>query len=144
MNGQPAMRPRAGRTNRRLAVGLAVLLFLVAGCKTAAGSADGLSSLPNVQTIQLLTPSDNAGLKPHFVWQAIEGADSYFLAVFDAGGRPYWSWSGTAAEVYLGGINRPLSDGAGPALVEEMSWRVYAFDAGGMLIAVSNRQAIAP
>jgi hypothetical protein len=95
--------------------------------------------------IEQLTPEQGVGAYPRFEWTAVPGAARYMLFVFDTNGAMFWAWEGSAASVYLGGLDQPPTPGSmGPALDGPMSWAVGAFDAGGTLIAGSSARPIAP
>jgi hypothetical protein len=92
-----------------------------------------------------LTPTEGAGAFPLFEWEAVDGAVTYVLLVFDTeNGSAYWAWEGEATSIYLGGAEVPLEDASGPVLLRPMSWSVLAFDAEGALVGVSAVRAIAP
>ncbi len=96
-------------------------------------------------SIQLLTPSSGAGIKPLFEWSPIDGAAQYSLFLQFSDGQPYWTWTGTSTSIYLGGTDSPPpEDAAGPILEDGMSWSIIALDAQGNIIATSALQLISP
>ena len=98
-----------------------------------------------LETIELLTPASGVGQKPNFEWSAVDGAASYTLFVNFSDGQPYWTWSGEATSIYLGGYDSPPpADAAGPILLDGMSWAVIAFNAEANVIASSNLRPISP
>jgi hypothetical protein len=75
----------------------------------------------------------------------VEGAQRYLLIVRDADNATYWSWTGAATSVYLGGASaQPAEDAAGPRLEAGMAWAVFALDAEGEVIASSELRPISP
>jgi hypothetical protein len=104
-----------------------------------------LIDLPGVEEITLTTPQEDAGVKPQFTWQPLEGAARYILVLYTVDLQPYWAWSGAAASVYLGGSDTaPRDDSAGPVLSAGMSWAVMAFDSDDRLIGSSVLRSISP
>lgn len=83
-----------------------------------------------------------AGPRPLLSWTAVEGAATYEIVVLDAGGTPYWAWSGTDSSVHLGGMENP--DAAGAWVFEPLSWVVAARDAEGTTLAMSARADLLP
>ncbi len=106
---------------------------------TGAGAAPtGAPLVPGLPVIELLgPPSTGAGDAPLFRWKAVDGAESYALAVVGPDG-PVWAWRGAETEVYLGGLPFERPPGwAGPVLVPGSCWSVVARDASGAIVAVS-------
>jgi hypothetical protein len=95
-------------------------------------------------TMTLLTPTSGEGIRPLLAWAPVSTADHYALFLYAPSGEVYWSWSGTATEVHVGGEPQ-LRDGAsGPSVVEGMSWAVIAYDAGMLPIAASEIRPVSP
>jgi hypothetical protein len=63
------------------------------------------------------------------------------VVVFDADGTPWWSWQGAETEAVLGGIATDAEIG-GPRAGEGVTWVVFAFDAAGAVIGVSEQRGI--
>jgi hypothetical protein len=95
--------------------------------------------------VTLLAPATtDAGERPTFMWETVEGAASYALAVLTNAGEPLWAWQGAATEIILGGWNSPPpADAFGPLLLGEANWFVVAFDAAGVPIANSVIRPVA-
>jgi hypothetical protein len=101
--------------------------------------------VPGIGSITLTTAAAGAGARPQLAWSPVGGAATYRVTVFAEDGRPYWSWEGPDASVFLGGGVEPLpSDAPGPLLRAGMSWVVFAADADGEPIASSAITPIAP
>lgn len=81
------------------------------------------------------------GPKPALSWTAADGADRYYVAVWSADGRPYWSWWGTDTSVVVGGGSGATS-GQTPVLEAPLTARVYAFDVADSMVGVSQALAI--
>lgn len=112
---------------------------------TATPIPEPLIDAPGLAQIELTTPLEGAGVKPRFEWRAIEGAVSYTLVLYTPEGAPYWSWTGVATAVYLGGGDTPPPpDSAGPVLSPGMTWGVMAFNQSDVLVGTSARQPISP
>lgn len=97
----------------------------------------GLGLKPIAQT----TPTSGGGPRPLLSWEALEGAASYTVVVFDADGSPWWSWQGEATEVHLGGFQTDAEIG-GPTAGAGVTWVVYAYDADGLTVGVSPLRAL--
>jgi hypothetical protein len=138
-----------------------VLGAVVAACSNSGGTQSGGDSagggvsadqqgepfapFSGLDTIELLTPTSGVGQKPNFEWSAVDGAASYTLFLNFSDGQPYWTWSGEATSIYLGGYDSPPpADAAGPILLDGMSWAVIAFNTEANVIASSNLQPISP
>jgi len=97
-----------------------------------------------VPLVTLLTPESGGGSRPELAWDAVDGAFFYSIVLFDPTGGAYWGWEGTTTAVHVGGepvINEGLS---GPSVIDGMAWQVAAYDADQNLIALSDRQPVAP
>jgi hypothetical protein len=103
-----------------------------------AAAPTGAPLVPGLPVVELLgPPSTGAGEAPLFRWTAVDGAESYALAVVGPDG-PLWAWRGQGTEVYLGGLPFERPPGwAGPVLVPGSCWSVVARDAAGAIVAVS-------
>ena len=95
-------------------------------------------------SIELLTPASETGTRPLLEWSLVDGASSYMATVYAPDGSPYWTWTGVAASVHVGGD--PMLDESvpGPSVIDGMTWGVVAFNDEIVPIALSNRQTIAP
>ena len=110
-----------------------------------AQGADRLLPGVDVPEIELLTPTEGAGLKPKFEWKAVDGATVYSLVLKNADGRTYWAWMGKTTYIYLGSsLTPPPEDSAGPVLQPDMLWAVAAYDAEHHLLATSSYRSISP
>lgn len=96
------------------------------------------------QTIDLLTPPDGSGIRPELRWSAVGGADHYGVYLYAPDGSIYWSWSGRATAVPVGGEPRLVDSAPGPSVVDGMTWAVIAYDADLLPLAISPLGAIAP
>lgn len=109
---------------------------------------EGESYLPDIiglPGITLLTPTENAGVKPLFEWSPVEGADWYSLVLTNSEGKNYWAWMGSKTSIYLGGTTtQPDDNAAGPILQPGMTWAVIAYDADGKILAASHIRPISP
>ena len=85
----------------------------------------------------------DAGSHPTLAWQQVQGASSYWLVVHDAEGRPYWAWTGSGTSVRIGGGDRSETNQTA-AVHESLTWRVAAFDADGVLVALSETASLTP
>jgi len=90
------------------------------------------------------TPTEGVGLRPTLSWEAVDGADTYFLVVKDDTGLAYWSWLGTESSVPLGGAAFPEDIGNGPTIGPGYTWSVSAYAPDGTLLAISGDRPIAP
>ena len=82
------------------------------------------------------------GPHPMLEWDAVAGADEYWLVVLDGDGVAYWSWTGEGTTVRFGGGDNPeLNQTA--VLYEPMTASVAAV-AGGTIIAISDVTALEP
>lgn len=90
-----------------------------------------------------LDPAEEGGSHPTLSWQPVEGASSYWLALVDGTGAPYWAWTGPDTSVRVGGGDI-ADENQTAALHETMTWSVAAFDADGNLLALSPRASISP
>lgn len=93
--------------------------------------------------VVVLEPTTEGGSHPTLSWQPASGAESYWLVVRGADGRPYWAWTGTSTSVRVGGGDRSDTNQTA-ALHEAMTWRVAAFDAAGVLIGLSDPASLTP
>ncbi len=91
----------------------------------------------------ILETTNESGSHPTLSWQPADGAESYWLTVRAADARPYWAWTGADTSVRVGGGDRPDTNQTA-VLHETMTWRVAAFDADGVLIAISDEASISP
>lgn len=106
---------------------------------TTVGVIDGVEA-----TIELLTPVAGSGIRPLLEWAPVEGA-SYYMVVVDApDGSPYWTWTGGATAVHVGGDPVLADDRPGPSIIDGMTWGIVALDDEIVPIAYSERRAIAP
>ena len=103
---------------------------------------DEIQSLPGMGSVEVTVDGDDAS-RPVFSWTAPAEAVSYQLTVQSADGTPVWGWTGGESEIVLGGAARPANV-EGPTLVGPSRVRVYAFDAGNVLIAVSAWVPVEP
>lgn len=109
------------------------------------GSDKPFAPFSDLETIELLTPTSGVGQKPNFEWSAVDGAASYTLFLNFSDGQPYWTWSGQATSIYLGGYDSPPpADAAGPILLDGMSWAVIAFNTEANVVASSDLRLISP
>lgn len=100
---------------------------------------------PNIATLKLLTETQGIGEKPLLIWDAAENAGYYQLVVFDEAGKPYWTWEGSATQIYLGGTDsQPPADSSGPVISNGYSWAVVAYNAKDQVIASSAVRSISP
>ena len=107
--------------------------------------AELLLPVPGITEITLTTAESGVGSKPLFAWEPLPAAATYQLVVYDADGRAYWAWEGSATSVYLGGGDTPPPENSsGPMLGEGMSWAVLAFDDAGAPIGTSVIRSISP
>lgn len=97
----------------------------------------GLGLEPIAQT----TPTSGNEPRPLLAWEALDGAATYTVVVFDADGNPWWSWQGDATEVYLGGFQTDAEIG-GPVAGAGVTWVVYAYDADGRTAGASPLRAL--
>lgn len=96
------------------------------------------------ETVVLVTPFSDNGVRPLLSWEPVDGADRYGVYVYAPNGRAYWSWTGSVTSVHVGG-DPQLRDGApGPTVSDGMTWAVVAYDADVLPIAVSELRAISP
>jgi hypothetical protein len=117
-----------------------------------AGAADGSGDQPGepfelgLAPLTLTAPAvAAAGDRPAFVWEAVDGAASYQLAVLTAEGEPLWAWAGPETTVILGGWpEAPIPEAPGPLLQGPGTWFVVAFDAAGLPIANSVIRPVSP
>jgi len=91
-----------------------------------------------------LTPTEGVGVRPNLDWEAVEGADSYFLVVKDDAGVPYWAWDGSETSVPLGGAAFPEDYGNGPTIGPGYTWSVSAYAADGTFLAISGDRPVSP
>lgn len=61
--------------------------------------------MANGVEIELVTPRSGGGERPMLEWTAVDGAEAYTVAVYDADGAPWWSWSGPETAVVIGGVD---------------------------------------
>lgn len=138
---------------RALVLGLTCAAIALTGCGDDGGG-DGASDaaveegerpdIPGLDgVVELHEPEGDA--VPVFSWEPFDGADTYVLSVFDAEGRAYWMWEGSATSIPLGGGEEPADPGAGgPTVDEGFTWMVAALGEGGEPLAVSAREPIGP
>lgn len=93
--------------------------------------------------ILVLNETTETGSHPTLSWNSFGGAVSYWLVLRDAGGRPYWAWTGTDTSVRVGGGDSADTNQTA-ALRAEMTWSVAAFDKEGNLSALSDTALLAP
>ncbi len=91
-----------------------------------------------------LTPTEGVGVRPTLDWEAVEGADSYFLVVKDDAGVPYWAWDGSETSIPLGGAEFPEDYGNGPTIGPGYTWSVSAYAADGTFLAISGDRPVSP
>jgi hypothetical protein len=116
-----------------------------AGGPQPVGSEAPFAPFSDLESIELLTPTTGAGLKPRFEWMPVQGAVRYSLLVQFPDGQPYWAWGGSETSVYLGGAHStPPPNASGPLLQPGTAWSVIAFDAEHNVIATSGLQTISP
>lgn len=104
--------------------------------------ADVLDRQPGVTAI-VVTASGGDPTRPTFSWPEVPGATAYELVVHAADGTPLWAWTGVAATVPLGGVERGV-DEQGPTLTGPAQVRVYALDAASRLVGVSPWTSVTP
>lgn len=83
-----------------------------------------------------------AGVRPLLSWSAVDGAALYRVVVVDGDGAPYWAWSGSDTEVFVGGVDDATLPGA--VVSEAMTWSVAALDADGLPLALSDPAPLQP
>ena len=82
------------------------------------------------------------GPHPVLEWDAVAGADEYWLVVLDGDGVAYWSWIGEGTSVRFGGGDNPeLNQTA--VLFEPMTASVAAVSSG-TVIAISEVTELEP
>lgn len=91
-----------------------------------------------------ITPTEGVGLRPTLDWEAIEGADTYFLVVKDEAGTAYWAWEGSGTSIPLGGAEFPDGYGNGPTIGPGYVWSVSAYAGDGTILAISGDRTISP
>lgn len=91
---------------------------------------------------EIIIDPTEAGPRPVLSWSKVERAALYQLTVLDAGGVPYWAWSGTENAVPLGGMDNP--DAIGAWVFEELTWTVVARDTGGTPLGMSHPAVLRP
>ena len=95
--------------------------------------------------VVVATPEHGNPTRPLLGWESVDGAAEYEVVVFHPDGRPWWAWSGTTTEVVLGGLAAPdVVELGGPTATPGTTWGVFAFDAEGRLLAVSETRALEP
>ena len=95
-------------------------------------------------TIELLTAVRTGEIRPLLEWAPIDGATHYLATVYAPDGSPYWTWTGPATSVPVGGEPKLSDDVPGPSVVGGMTWGVVALDDALVPIASSARQPIEP
>lgn len=123
----------------------------VPASSTTAPADDDTTTVPSLLELRgdlgldilVLNPITETGSHPTLNWQPADGAAAYWLVLRDAGGRPYWAWTGTDTSVRVGGGDS-ASTNQTAALHAEMTWSVAAFDEEGNLIALSDSASVAP
>lgn len=88
-----------------------------------------------------LQPTE-AGPRPLLEWEAIDGADEYYVVVLGSDGTPYWAWSGVSTSIHVGGVEDP--EGIGAWVGEPMTWSVSALDADGKVLGLSSSADLIP
>lgn len=106
---------------------------------TTVGVIDGVED-----TIELLTPVAGSGIRPRLEWASVEGASHYMVVVDAPDGSPYWTWTGEATAVHVGGDPVLEDDRPGPSIIDGMTWGVVALDDEIVPVAYSERRPIAP
>lgn len=111
---------------------------------TAATAAPAVAS--DLPVFELCGPAPvGGGPWPAFRWDPVAGAAGYQLVVLAAAGDPLWAWTGTDTHVVLGAWTEPPThDVPGLSLTAPAEWFVVALGAGGVPIAISPRQPVAP
>ena len=108
-------------------------------------TAPSIATELDVTSVSLLTAPEGGGDKPLLEWEPTEGASEYRLVVTNTDGIGYWTWSGSESSIWFGGsIEQPAPDTGGAVLLESMLWQVFAIDAAGELVGVSELTPIAP
>lgn len=95
-------------------------------------------------TIEPLTPTAGSGIRPLLEWSPVEGAAYYMVVVYAPDGSPYWTWTGVATSVHVGGEPVLDDERPGPSVVDGMTWGIVALDDQIAPIAFSDRRPIAP
>lgn len=95
-------------------------------------------------TIEPLTPVAGSGIRPLLEWSPVDGASHYMVVVYAPDGSPYWTWTGAATSVHVGGDPVLADDRPGPSVVDGMTWGIVALDDEIVPIASSDRRPIAP
>jgi hypothetical protein len=109
-----------------------------AGAKPTTATFDPLK-LPGVGR---MSAEAEPGPRPHFSWDAVDGAASYSVVVQDLKGRPLWAWRGVETSVFLGGVVEPPRDSILPVLDARAQWQVLANGADGSIIGASKRRVV--
>ncbi len=91
-----------------------------------------------------LTATEGVGVRPTLGWEAVEGADSYFLVVKDDAGAAYWAWDGSETSIPLGGADFPEDFGNGPTIGPGYTWSVSAYAEDGTFLAISGDRPLSP
>ena len=91
-----------------------------------------------------LSPESGQGIRPLLEWEAVDGADHYALFLFAPDGAAYWAWMGPQTSVHVGGEPQLREGAPGPSIIDGMSWLVFAYDEGGLPIAMSPVRPISP
>jgi hypothetical protein len=91
-----------------------------------------------------ITPTEAVGVRPTLGWEAVEGADSYFVVVKDDTGTAYWAWDGSEISIPLGGAEFPENYGNGPTIGPGYTWSVSAYSADGTFLAISGDRPLSP
>lgn len=94
-----------------------------------------------LESITQTTPVAGGGPRPLLSWEPVDGAAAYTVVVFDGEGTPWWSWRGEATEVFIGGFETSFEMG-GPRAGPGVTWVVFAYDAEGSAIGVSEQRPL--
>ena len=95
-------------------------------------------------SIELLTALQTGEIRPLLEWAVVDGATHYLATVYAPDGSPYWTWTGPATSVSVGGEPKLSDDVPGPSVIAGMTWGVVALNDTLVPIASSARQPIEP
>lgn len=113
---------------------------------TETGAADDTTdaTAPSVESPldEIVIEAAPAGPRPLLSWAAVDGAALYRVVVVDADGAPYWAWSGSETQVFVGGVDDPALPGA--VVFESMTWTVVALDEDGLPLSISDVAPLEP
>lgn len=123
----------------------AAALLALSGCAAETPTTDRPAAFAAYADVVLTAPAaQDAGPSPSFAWEPVEHAASYRLSVVGADG-PVWAWSGVETTVVYGGYASVPDPGVGALrLTAPAWWSVSAYDADGVLVAVSGQRAVSP